>query len=101
MPKAAFSSPKTVSITIDGVKVNVPCGITVAAAIMESGHSYIRTTPLSGQERSGYCQMGVCFECLTTIDGIPNQQGCLVKVHEGMQIARQHTAPVISSNEGS
>lgn len=101
MPKAAFSSSKTVSITIDGVKVSVPSGITVTAAVMEAGHPYIRTTPLSGQERSGYCQMGVCFECLVTIDDVPNQQGCLVKVYEGMRVDRQHAAPVISIHEGS
>jgi hypothetical protein len=33
--------------------------------------------------------MGVCFECLLAIDGVPNQQGCLIPVVEGMRIDRQ------------
>jgi hypothetical protein len=33
--------------------------------------------------------MGVCFECLLTINGQPNQQGCLVTVEPGMRIERQ------------
>jgi predicted molibdopterin-dependent oxidoreductase YjgC len=33
--------------------------------------------------------MGVCFECLVEIDGVPNQQGCLAQVREGMRIERQ------------
>ncbi len=33
--------------------------------------------------------MGVCFECLVEIDGVPNRQGCLRNVTEGMRIRRQ------------
>jgi predicted molibdopterin-dependent oxidoreductase YjgC len=32
---------------------------------------------------------GVCFDCLVTIDGVGNRQGCLVPVAEGMQIEIQ------------
>jgi hypothetical protein len=31
----------------------------------------------------------VCFDCLVTIDGVGNRQGCLVPVAEGMQIEIQ------------
>ena len=30
--------------------------------------------------------MGVCFDCLVTIDGVGNRQGCLVPVREGMRV---------------
>jgi predicted molibdopterin-dependent oxidoreductase YjgC len=30
--------------------------------------------------------MGVCFDCLVTIDGVGSRQGCLVPVADGMQI---------------
>jgi NADH dehydrogenase/NADH:ubiquinone oxidoreductase subunit G len=33
--------------------------------------------------------MGVCFECLVEIDGVPARQSCLVPVREGMSIKRQ------------
>ena len=33
--------------------------------------------------------MGVCFECLVTIDGVGNRQGCLVEVADGMRIETQ------------
>jgi predicted molibdopterin-dependent oxidoreductase YjgC len=33
--------------------------------------------------------MGVCFDCLVTIDGVGNRQGCLVPVTDGMQIEIQ------------
>jgi NADH dehydrogenase/NADH:ubiquinone oxidoreductase subunit G len=35
--------------------------------------------------------MGVCFDCLINIDGMDNQQSCMVKVSDGMKINRQIT----------
>ena len=40
---------------------------------------------VSGAPRAPYCMMGVCFDCLVTIDGVGNRQGCLVPVREGMR----------------
>ena len=33
--------------------------------------------------------MGLCFDCLMEIDGVPNTQACLVEVREGMVVCRQ------------
>ena len=71
--------------------VATPCfaGDTVAAVMMlEAGQPYRRTV-ISGSDRAPFCMMGVCFECLIEIDGIPNQQGCLRNIEPGMRIRRQ------------
>jgi NADH dehydrogenase/NADH:ubiquinone oxidoreductase subunit G len=44
---------------------------------------------VSGAPRAPYCLMGVCFECLVTVDGVGSRQGCLVPVREGMVIETQ------------
>lgn len=83
-------SEREVSITVDGETVMVPQGITVAAAVL--GHTHDRHTcrnSVSGEPRSPYCMMGVCFECMMEIDGRPNQQSCVVTVKEGMVVSRQ------------
>jgi NADH dehydrogenase/NADH:ubiquinone oxidoreductase subunit G len=41
--------------------------------------------------------MGVCFECLVEIDGIPNQQACMTPVKEGMQVRLQKGARGVDS----
>lgn len=79
----------TVTITIEGKTFQVPQGETVATAVLVSGLSYTRTTPLSGSARAPLCMMGVCFECLMEIDGIPNRQTCQIQVTNGMKIRRQ------------
>ena len=80
----------TVHITFDGQAMEVPAGISVAAAVL--GHAHAGHTcehPVDGSPRAPYGLMGVCFECLMEIDGEPNVQSCLVPVREGMDIKRQ------------
>lgn len=78
-----------VRITVDGVEVLARAGDTVAAALIASGLDPTRETVVSGAPRAPYCMMGVCFDCLVTIDGIGNRQGCMVPVAEGMRVERQ------------
>ena len=80
----------TVTITVDGRAVAARAGYTVAAALLAHGSEPYRTTAISGEPRAPYCMMGVCFDCLVTIDGVANRQGCLVPVCEGMVVATQH-----------
>lgn len=82
----------TVAISIDGRCVEAREGDTVAAAMLAAGVDCCRTTPVSGAPRAAYCMMGVCFDCLVTIDGVGNRQGCLVRVREGMRVEMQHGA---------
>ena len=80
---------ETVTITVDGAPVRANAGDTVAAALLAAGYDHCRTTPVSGAPRAPYCMMGVCFDCLVTIDGVGNRQGCLVRVRDGMAVALQ------------
>ena len=82
----------TVPVTIDGRQFAARAGDSVAATLFAAGVKACRTTPVSGAERGPFCMMGVCFDCLVTIDGRPNQQGCLVPVRDGMRIERQSGA---------
>ena len=84
-----------VSLTVDGAPVEVPAGASVAAALLVAGATPTRVSTVSAAPRAPYCMMGVCFECLVEIDGIPSQQGCLVQVRPGMRIKRQNGRPEI------
>ena len=81
----------TVHILFDDKPLEVPAGISVAAAVL--GHAHAGETcrhPVDGSPRAPYCLMGVCFECLMEINGQPDVQSCLVTVQEGMAVRRQH-----------
>lgn len=75
-----------VEIRLDGKLTRVPEGISVAAALLLLDRPACRISPVSGSRRAPYCLMGVCLECLVTIDGRPGRFGCLTPVAEGMRI---------------
>lgn len=87
---------RTVTITFEGKKLIVPAGKTVMACILGANPGYTRTTGISRSRRTGYCQMGVCFDCLMEIDGIPNEQACMIVVRDGMIVNRQEGARELS-----
>jgi predicted molibdopterin-dependent oxidoreductase YjgC len=79
----------SVALTVDGKQVAARAGDTVAAALIAAGIAHCRTTPVTGAPRAPYCLMGVCFECLVTVDGVGSRQACLVPVREGMVVETQ------------
>ena len=82
----------TVTFDYEGQSISARAGDTVAAAVLMSDSGHTRTTPVTGAPRLPYCMMGVCFDCLMEIDGVPNRQACLVEVREGMKVRRQSGA---------
>jgi hypothetical protein len=79
----------TVEVEVEGRTVWVPEGASAAAAVLLAGLRSVRDTAVGGGERAPYCMMGVCFDCLAEIDGVPNRQSCLVEARPGMRIRRQ------------
>ena len=88
LPEAEVAA--SISLTVDGRCVRARPGDSVAAALLAAGFTHCRSTPVGGAKRAPYCMIGVCFECLLTIDGVGNCQGCLIRVREGMRVALQH-----------
>ncbi|GGF04521.1 hypothetical protein GCM10011611_07430 [Aliidongia dinghuensis] len=81
-----------VRLDFEGQSVAAEPGDTVAAALLAAGIGRFRETPVAGSPRAPYCMMGICFDCLIEIDGVPNRQACMVPVADGMKIRRQHGA---------
>ncbi len=74
-----------ITLTIDGRRVSVRAGTSVAAAVLET-HPHGCRRSVSGQMRSPVCGMGVCFECRVTIDGRRHQLGCQTACRAGMEV---------------
>ncbi len=80
----------TVTVHVDGEAVPAAPGDSVTALLLGRADApRYRTSAVSGAARAPYCLIGNCFECLVEIDGVPNRQGCMVAVRDGMRIRRQ------------
>ena len=80
------------TIEVDGRSVAAREGEPLAAALLKAAVTPIRHSVVSGVPRAPYCMMGVCFECLVEVDGIPNVQACMTTVRAGMKVRLQHGA---------
>ena len=89
----------TIAVEVEGRTVLVPEGASAAAAVLVAGLPSLRDTALGGGERGPYCLMGICFDCLAEIDGVPNRQGCMVTARPGMRIRRQRGARAIDPDD--
>ena len=79
---------RRVTIVLDGEPVEAFEGETVAAVLLGRGEIATRRTP-GGEPRGIFCGMGVCFDCLMIVDGVPNTRACMTWVREGMEVRRQ------------
>ncbi len=85
----SITGSKTVRLTIEGKEIVAFQGDTVATAMLVSGFAYTRITPVKEKRRAPYCMMGICFDCIVEINGIPNQRACQILVQDGMCVKIQ------------
>jgi D-hydroxyproline dehydrogenase subunit alpha len=92
--------PQGTTITMDGHTAPALLGETLAAALTRAGVTVFRETR-TGASRGMYCGMGVCQECLVTVDGVPNLRACMTKVSGPHVLSRQEAlaAPASPSIE--
>ena len=81
MKKAAA----VVEVQVDGTRVRIPVGSSVAAALAQQPLGRTRLS-VSGQWRAPLCGMGVCHECRVLING-RERLACQTVCEDGMLIA--------------
>jgi predicted molibdopterin-dependent oxidoreductase YjgC len=79
----------SVDFTFDGRRMTAQPGQTVGAALMSEGIRSWRTTRVTGRPRGLFCGIGVCFDCLVTVNGEPNVRACLAVLAPGDVVRTQ------------
>jgi aerobic-type carbon monoxide dehydrogenase small subunit (CoxS/CutS family) len=77
---------KNVSFSFNGSEYIGEEGQSVAAALLASGVTQLRSTRFNEKPRTIFCGIGVCFDCVVAINGVANQRACIVTISEGAQI---------------
>jgi predicted molibdopterin-dependent oxidoreductase YjgC len=90
LPAGVTRGP-AVRFRLDGDEVTAFEGETVAAAIIALDGPQTRVTA-RGAPRGVFCGMGVCFDCLVVVDGVPNTRACMTWVRDGLDVRRQQGA---------
>ena len=77
-----------IEITVDGETVAGTAGQTIAGVLLASGRMSWRTTR-SGAPRGVFCGIGACFDCLLTVNGVPDVRACRRRAADGDEIRTQ------------
>lgn len=93
---AAMQNDARPTVHVDGIAHRVEAGLSVAAVLTGIGRPDF-STDAAGRSRGLFCGMGVCHDCLVTVDGRTSQRSCMTKVADGMRIERQQARPDIAS----
>jgi NADPH-dependent 2,4-dienoyl-CoA reductase/sulfur reductase-like enzyme len=75
------------SLDYNGRRVPVRPDQTVAAALWAAGVRDWRRTRFAGRPRGLFCGIGACYDCLVTIDGVPDQRACLAPAVPGTVVS--------------
>ncbi|MEV7082634.1 (2Fe-2S)-binding protein [Streptomyces sp. NPDC093516] len=89
LERAAARPGPAFTVTFDGRPVEALPGQTVAAVLWAAGVTSWRTTRGEARPRGVFCGIGVCFDCLVTVNGRPNQRACLLPAGPGDTIVTQ------------
>jgi hypothetical protein len=81
----AVDRGRPVRIIVDGVEIPAYEGESVAAALLAAGRRGLRATPRRGEPRGLYCGIGLCFECVMSVDGY-SVRTCQMRVCDGMRV---------------
>ncbi|WP_306329200.1 (2Fe-2S)-binding protein [Streptomyces venezuelae] len=76
-------------ITFDGRRLTALPGQSLAAALWGAGILAWRTTRDRGRPRGAFCGIGQCYDCLATVNGVPNRRACLTPARPGDTVTTQ------------
>ncbi len=76
---------KKIRLTVDGRPVTAHEGETVHAALTAAGIKGLKNSR-SSQPRGVFCGMGICYECLVQINGLPDQRACMTLAEDQMEV---------------
>lgn len=71
------------TILVDGEPMSVDEGQTLAAVILSAGQTSWRRTARGGSPRGLFCGIGVCFDCVVTLNGVRDVRACLRRASDG------------------
>jgi len=85
------AEPRPLRITVDGTHLEGLQGQSLAGVLLAHGDIAWRTT-VAGRRRGVFCGIGVCFDCVATVNGESDVRTCLRRARDGDVVATQNDA---------
>jgi D-hydroxyproline dehydrogenase subunit gamma len=79
-----------VEIEFEGHTYRGVLGQSIAGILLSNDVLDWRTTSGHQSPRGLFCGIGVCFDCVVTVDGVPDVRACQRRARGGEHVERQH-----------
>ncbi|WP_265443241.1 (2Fe-2S)-binding protein [Flexivirga meconopsidis] len=86
------TAAESVTITVDGVAQGGIDGQTIAGILLAAGRGAWRRTSGAERPRGVFCGIGVCFDCIATVNGVRDVRLCQRRAADGDVVETQHDA---------
>jgi hypothetical protein len=83
-------SASPVTLRFEGREYSGVQGQSVAGVLLANGVLDWRTTSMRHEPRGLFCGIGVCFDCVVTVDGQRDVRACQRTARDGALVERQH-----------
>ena len=80
----------SVQIIVDGAAVEGRDGQTIAGVLLGAGRRTWRTA--AGEQRGIFCGMGICQDCIVTVNGVESVRACQRAACDGDVVEREGRA---------
>ncbi len=75
------------TIIVDSTPLRARQGEPILATLLAYGIRATRRTEKRGEPRGLFCGIGLCTDCMVTVNGTPNVRSCVTPVEAGMVIS--------------
>jgi len=75
-------------IEFNGQRITAYQGETIATALLAAGYKVFRHSIITGNPRGVFCGMGLCFDCVVTVNGKENVRACSTFAKPGDVVER-------------
>ncbi|GED69378.1 sarcosine oxidase subunit alpha [Brevibacillus reuszeri] len=89
----SLNQRKTLHFTFNESSYTAYEGETIAAALLASGVRTLRVHEEKGTPRGIYCNIGHCYECRVSVNGVPTVRACMTLVQDGMEVTAGTVLP--------
>ncbi|WP_179137702.1 (2Fe-2S)-binding protein [Candidatus Entotheonella palauensis] len=85
-PARLRSTGTPIHVEVDGARVSAFAGDSIATVLMASGQRVLSASSADHPDRTLFCGMGLCHQCLVIVDGVRDVRACMTRVRPGMKI---------------
>lgn len=81
------AAPPALTVIVDGERIPGVQGQTIAGVLLAADTLTLRRTAGGDKPRGVFCGIGVCFDCLVEVNGLPNVRACQRRAVDGDVVA--------------